>query len=45
MTEKNKPERFEKAFEGVPRDIWRLFTDPQKDLTEHVKQLAEAEKK
>ena len=42
MTEKNKPERFEKAFEGVPRDIWQLFTDPQKDLAEHVKQLGKA---
>lgn len=41
MTEKNKPERFETAFEGVPSDIWRLFTHPQKDLAEHVKHVAE----
>lgn len=27
-TKKNEPERFEKAFEGVPRSIWRLFDDP-----------------
>ncbi|KAI1371755.1 hypothetical protein F4677DRAFT_456962 [Hypoxylon crocopeplum] len=25
---KNEPERFEKAFEGVPRDIWHVFSDP-----------------
>lgn len=41
MTEKNKPERFEKAFEGVPRSVWRLFTDPRKDLAEHVKRVAD----
>ena len=40
MTEKNRPERFEKAFEGVPAHIWRLFTNPQKDLVEHVKHVA-----
>jgi hypothetical protein len=42
MAEKNKPERFEKAFRGVPRHIWRLFTDPQKDLASHVKDVAGA---
>ncbi|KAL6707515.1 hypothetical protein ACN47E_004085 [Coniothyrium glycines] len=26
---KNDPERFEKAFKGVPKDIWYVFTDPQ----------------
>ncbi|KAI0515143.1 hypothetical protein F5B22DRAFT_636693 [Xylaria bambusicola] len=26
---KNEPERFEKAFEGVPRDAWHVFSDPQ----------------
>jgi len=26
--EKNKPERFEKAFEKVPSDIWTVFDDP-----------------
>ncbi|KAI2468858.1 hypothetical protein F4781DRAFT_248230 [Annulohypoxylon bovei var. microspora] len=25
---KNEPERFEKAFEGVPRDIWHVFSEP-----------------
>jgi hypothetical protein len=24
----NAPERFEKAFEGVPRQVWRTFKDP-----------------
>jgi len=41
MTEKNNPERFEKAFKGVPRSVWRLFTDPRKDLAEHVKYVAD----
>ncbi|KAI1272125.1 hypothetical protein F5Y07DRAFT_380931 [Xylaria sp. FL0933] len=26
---KNEPERFEKAFEGVPRDVWHVFTDAE----------------
>ena len=25
---KNAPERFEKAFEGVPRNVWHVFEDP-----------------
>ncbi|OTA90092.1 hypothetical protein M434DRAFT_23121 [Hypoxylon sp. CO27-5] len=25
---KNEPERFEKAFQGVPRDVWHVFSDP-----------------
>ncbi|CAK7241274.1 MAG: hypothetical protein STHCBS139747_002734 [Sporothrix thermara] len=29
MAEKNEPERFEKAFEGVPRTVWHVFEDPQ----------------
>jgi phosphatidate phosphatase APP1 len=41
MSEKNKPERFEKAFKKVPRSVWRLFTDPRKDLAEHVKYVAD----
>jgi hypothetical protein len=28
INEKNEPERFEKAFEGVPPEAWHLFTDP-----------------
>ncbi|EPE08553.1 actin filament organization protein app1 [Ophiostoma piceae UAMH 11346] len=27
MEEKNEPDRFEKAFEGVPRDKWHVFED------------------
>ncbi|KAI3320575.1 hypothetical protein HD806DRAFT_524611 [Xylariaceae sp. AK1471] len=26
---KNEPERFEKAFKDVPRDVWHVFTDPE----------------
>lgn len=26
---KNEPERFEAAFEGVPREVWHVFTDPK----------------
>ena len=25
---KNAPERFEKAFKDVPRDVWQVFEDP-----------------
>ncbi|KAI0891304.1 hypothetical protein F4806DRAFT_309033 [Annulohypoxylon nitens] len=25
---KNEPDRFEKAFEGVPREIWHVFSEP-----------------
>lgn len=28
IEDKNKPERFEKAFEGVPKDVWHVFEDP-----------------
>lgn len=28
IEEKNKPPRFEKAFKGVPKDIWHVFDDP-----------------
>ncbi|KAL2264906.1 hypothetical protein VTJ83DRAFT_7416 [Remersonia thermophila] len=28
IKEKNEPQRFEKAFEGVPRGIWHVFEDP-----------------
>ena len=27
--EKNSDERFEKAFRGVPRDIWKVFESPE----------------
>ncbi|CAK7212316.1 hypothetical protein SCUCBS95973_001422 [Sporothrix curviconia] len=29
MAEKNEPERFEKAFEGVPASVWHVFEDPK----------------
>ncbi|KAK3989232.1 hypothetical protein QBC44DRAFT_86012 [Cladorrhinum sp. PSN332] len=28
IQEKNQPERFEKAFEDIPRDLWHVFEDP-----------------
>jgi len=28
ISDKNKPERFEKAFKGVPADAWHVFEDP-----------------
>ncbi|KAL8796448.1 MAG: hypothetical protein Q9182_007367 [Xanthomendoza sp. 2 TL-2023] len=28
VAEKNSPERFEKAFKDVPRDVWQIFEDP-----------------
>jgi len=37
-SEKNKPERFEKAFKDVPKDVWTVFTDP-KELWDKVAQL------
>ena len=39
MEKKNKPERFEKAFEGVPKEVWRVFVLPD-DLKEHVMHVA-----
>ena len=27
-SEKNQPERFEKAFRDVPREVWTVFEDP-----------------
>lgn len=26
--EKNSPERFEKAFKDVPKDVWQVFEGP-----------------
>jgi len=37
-TDKNTDERFEKAFKGVNRSVWRTFEDP-KELYEAVEQL------
>lgn len=39
MEEKNKDERFIKAFEGVEPHIWKVFQEPD-ELAEHVKHLA-----
>ena len=39
MEEKNKPDRFAKAFEGVPASAWRLFEKPD-ELADHVKHVA-----
>ena len=38
MTEKNKPERFTKAFKDVPRDVWQVFENPS-ELAGQVKRL------
>ena len=37
-SEKNKDERFEKAFRDVPREVWRVFEDPA-ELFEEVDRL------
>ena len=39
MEDKNKPERFAKAFEGVPAQVWRVFERPE-ELMDDVKHLA-----
>ena len=36
---KNSPERFEKAFRGLDRRLWHVFTDPR-ELAERVDRLA-----
>ena len=36
---KNSPERFEKAFKGLDRGLWHVFTDPS-ELAERVDELA-----
>lgn len=32
LEEKNEPQRFETAFEGIPREAWHVFTDPSECL-------------
>jgi len=27
--EKNEPERFEKAFKGIPKEAWHIFDTPE----------------
>lgn len=39
MEEKNKAERFIKAFEGVDPHIWKVFQEPN-ELADHVKHVA-----
>ena len=39
MEEKNKPERFTEAFEGVPESVWKVFERPE-ELKDHLKNLA-----
>jgi hypothetical protein len=29
IKEKNDPERFEKAFEGLPKSVWHVFERPE----------------
>ena len=29
IEEKNEPQRFEKAFKGVPKNIWHVFETPE----------------
>lgn len=40
---KNSEERFEKAFEGVPKDVWFVFEDPR-ELYGKVEELLERDK-
>ncbi|CAK7205237.1 hypothetical protein SEUCBS139899_008004 [Sporothrix eucalyptigena] len=42
IEEKNEPERFEKAFEGVPTSVWHVFEDP-KECYDLVRQALSAE--
>ncbi|KAH7080960.1 actin filament organization protein-like protein App1-like protein [Paraphoma chrysanthemicola] len=39
---KNAPERFEKAFKGVPKDVWYVFEDPR-ELYAKVDALVQTE--
>ncbi|KAH7320269.1 hypothetical protein B0I35DRAFT_478529 [Stachybotrys elegans] len=38
IKEKNEPERFEKAFEGIPREAWHVFEEPSEclDIIQHA---------
>ncbi|KAF2715694.1 actin filament organization protein-like protein App1-like protein [Pleomassaria siparia CBS 279.74] len=38
---KNSPERFEKAFKGVPKNVWYVFSDPS-ELYEKIDALGDA---
>lgn len=39
METKNEKSRFDKAFEGVPAHVWRVFERPE-ELADHLKHLA-----
>lgn len=32
LAEKNEPQRFEKAFTGIPREAWHVFENPDECL-------------
>ncbi|PSN74174.1 actin filament organization protein-like protein App1-like protein [Corynespora cassiicola Philippines] len=40
---KNDPERFEKAFKGVPKNVWYVFSDPN-ELYQKVETLVQEKK-
>jgi phosphatidate phosphatase APP1 len=40
MEKKNKPERFENAFEGIPANVWKLFVLPD-ELVGHISTIAD----
>ncbi|RAL58068.1 hypothetical protein DID88_009676 [Monilinia fructigena] len=44
ISDKNEPERFEKAFTGVPKSVWRVFESPKEcyDLVERLVKEAPA---
>jgi len=42
IQEKNEPERFEKAFEGVPRDLWHVFEDPSLECQQLIHNVVSA---
>lgn len=37
----NKPSRFEKAFEGISKDVWKVFDNP-KEVDESINALTRA---
>lgn len=39
MDKKNEQARFDRAFEGVPRHVWKIFEQPQ-EIEEHLRKLA-----
>lgn len=39
MDKKNKAERFEEAFEGIPSNVWKVFVLPD-ELKDHLTQVA-----